>query len=67
MPKFVTRMPYLGFLGGWNLKKPILIFEISALRQKFLTRAVNFGLESAFSKDFESAFSESLGPGPGFF
>ena len=60
-------MPFLGIFG-LEFLKTIVIFEINTLKFviiESLTRTVNFGIGSAFSKGPESAFSEGLGPGPG--
>ena len=50
--------------------KTIVIFEISILKfviSESLTHTVNFGIDSAFTKGLESAFSEGPGPRPGPF
>ena len=56
-------MPDLGNFG-LEFQKSIVIFEISTLKfvkNESLSRTMNFGIGSAFSKGLESAFSE--GPG----
>ena len=52
-----------------NLEK-LLSFESSTLefvKNEFLAKTVNFGIESAFSKGQGSVFSKDPGPGPGPF
>ena len=59
-------MPYLGIFG-LEFWKIIVIFEISTLKvviSESLTHTENFGIESAFSKDPGSGFSEAPGSGP---
>ena len=53
-------MPYLGEFQAANLKKTIVIFQISTLeldKNKFLSKTVNF--------DIGSTFCEGSGSGPG--
>ena len=50
----------------WNLKN-IVLFEVSTLefiKNEFLTRRMNFGIGSSFSKGPESTFLKGAGPGP---
>ena len=63
MPKFGTKMPYMGIFG-LEFFKTIVIFEITTLEfviYESLTHTMNFGMGFAFSKGPRSAFSE--GPG----
>ena len=63
-PKFGTKNALFGYFWARNLNNYV-IFEFSTLefvKNESLTYAVNFTIESAFSKSPGSAFSE--GPGP---
>ena len=67
MPKFGTKMPYMGIFG-LEFFKTIVIFEIIILEfviYESLTHTMNFGMGFAFSKGPRSAFSEGPGSGPG--
>ena len=76
-PNLGPKLPFLGIFDqecliwaflGKNLKKTIVIFEISTLKfvtNDSLTHRVNFSMGFAFSKGPGSAFSEGPGPDSG--